>query len=410
MSAILHAVGTAADGAIPDNGARRQADFAALLERVHAIGRDVIAPHADEVDRDARFPGEAFEALKELKLLSAYVPAEYGGMGLDIAQVSRLCEALGQYCASTAMIFAMHQIQVACLVHHGLASPFFRDYARELAQHQRLIASATTEMGIGGDVRSSLCAVRVVDDHFILEKNAPVISYGEIADAILVTCRRSEDAPKNDQALVLVRKEDALLRRLSEWNTLGFRGTCSPGFELKSIGNAQQVFPVPYADIHSRTQHPVAHILWASLWVGLATDALNRARAFVRGEARKTPGVLPINATRLAEADLVMNTMRSTLQATLSEYHALLDGDDPDALSGFAFVIRVNNLKVTASQLVLDVVMRAMLICGISGYRNDSKLSLGRHLRDATGAGLMVNNDRILGQNATMHVALREAS
>jgi len=49
-----------------------------------------------------------------------------------------------------------------------------------------------------------------------------------------------------------------------------------------------------------------------------------------------------------------------------------------------------------------------MVICGIQGYRNDSKLTLGRHLRDAMGASLMVNNDRILGQNATMHVGLRE--
>ena len=383
--------------------------FDALLERVHAIGRDVIAPAAEAVDRDARFPTEAFDALRAEKLLSCYIPAEFGGLGLDITQVSRLCEALGHYCASTAMIFAMHQIQVACLVHHGLDTPFFRDYAREMVAKQSLLASATTELGIGGDVRSSICAARVVDDHFILEKQAPVISYGEAADAILVTCRKSEDAAKNDQVLVLVRKEDALLRRLSEWNTLGFRGTCSPGFELKSIGRAEQIFAVPYAEIHSQTQHPVAHILWASLWVGLASDALGRARQFVRQEARKNPGVTPINATRLAEADIVLGNMKNTLATTLAEYHEAHAAGDVDRLAGFGFVIRVNNLKLTASAMLLDVVMRAMLICGIQGYRNDSKLSLGRHLRDATGASLMVNNDRILGQNATLHVALREA-
>ena len=383
--------------------------FEALLERVHQIGRDVIAPNAEAVDRDARFPMEAFDALRAEKLLSSYVPAEFGGMGLDITQVSRLCEALGHYCASTAMIFAMHQIQAACLVHHGLGTPFFRDYAREMVANQTLLASATTELGIGGDVRSSSCAARVVDDHFILEKQAPVISYGETADAILVTCRKSEDAAKSDQVLVLVRKDDCLLRRLSEWNTLGFRGTCSPGFELKSIGRAEQIFPVPYADIHSATQHPVAHILWASLWTGLADDALSRARQFVRGEARKNPGVTPINATRLAEADIVLGNMKNTLAAVLAEYHGKRGEEDADGLGSFGFAIRVNNLKLVASQLLLDVVMRAMLICGIQGYRNDSKLSLGRHLRDATGASLMVNNDRILGQNATMHVALREA-
>jgi len=48
-----------------------------------------------------------------------------------------------------------------------------------------------------------------------------------------------------------------------------------------------------------------------------------------------------------------------------------------------------------------------MLICGISGYRNDSKHSLGRQLRDAYGAALMVNNDRILGQSSTMQIVLR---
>jgi acyl-CoA dehydrogenase len=385
-----------------------EADFTALLEKVHAIGRDVIAPTADEVDRDARFPREAFAALRAEKLLGAYVPREYGGLGLDVTEVSRLCEALGHYCASTAMIFAMHHIQVACIVHHALGEAFFRDYVREIAARQLLIASATTELGIGGDVRQSICATKIVDRHFILEKQAPVISYGEEADAILATCRKSEDAARSDQVQVLVRKEDCTLTRLSKWDTLGFRGTVSPGFELKSLGHVEQILPVPYAYIHSKTMHPFAHIVWASLWVGLATDALNRARSFVRSEARKNPSAPPISATRLAEADLVLNTMKSALQATLADYQRLLQGDDPESFSSFAFAIRINNLKLTCSQLVLDVVARAMVICGIQGYRNDSKLSLGRHLRDATGAGLMVNNDRILGQNATMHIGLRD--
>ena len=60
----------------------------------------------------------------------------------------------------------------------------------------------------------------------------------------------------------------------------------------------------------------------------------------------------------------------------------------------------MNNLKLSSSRLVIEIVGRAMLICGISGYRNDSKFSLGRHLRDAYGAALMVNNDRIMNHNA----------
>jgi acyl-CoA dehydrogenase len=382
---------------------------AGLLRRVHAIGKEVIAPCAEDVDRNARFPSEALAALKAERLLSAYVPAQFGGMGLTIGELSKVCEVLSQYCASTAMIYAMHQIQVGCIVHHALSSDFFRDYVGELVREQSLLASATTELGIGGNVRTSLCAVKVEGEHFTLEKQTPVISYGNEADAILVTCRRSEDAPPGDQVQVLVRKQDYTLKELSGWDTLGFRGTRSCGFTLTSSGRVEQILPAPYPEIHARTMHPFAHIVWASLWLGIAVDALNKARSVVRAQARKNPGAAPIAGVRLAEADTVLFQMRGGLDSTLDDYQLLLDDADDAPRSMYGFAIKVNSLKLSSSALVIDIVGRAMMICGIAGYQNNSKLSLGRHLRDAYGASLMVNNDRIIGQSATMLIAQREA-
>ena len=86
----------------------------------------------------------------------------------------------------------------------------------------------------------------------------------------------------------------------------------------------------------------------------------------------------------------------------------LAAGDDSAFDSNYGFSGRINNLKVTASQLVVEVVGKAMLICGIAGYRNDSAYTLCRQLRDAYGAALMVNNDRILGQSSTMQLFQRE--
>ena len=380
-----------------------------LLKQVHDLGRDCVALHADAVDRDARFPKEAFDALRGAKLLSCYVPVEYGGMGLGIADLSKICEALALYCGSTAMVFAMHQIQVACIVHHALGSEFFRRYVRDLVEHQYLLASATTELGVGGDVRSSLCAVEMAGDRFTLVKQAPVISYGLSADAILVTARRGPEAGRGDQLHVLVTKKDSTLKPISGWDTMGFRGTCSSGFTLTAEGAAEQILPVPYADIHAKTMHAFSHSVWASLWLGIATDAMNRARSFVRAEARKTPGTLPPSALRLAELDAVHFAFRSSVQNTVGEYHRLLDaGEDSSFNSNYGFSSRVNNLKVVASQLVVDVVGKAMLICGIAGYRNGSPYSLGRQLRDAYGAALMVNNDRILIQSSTMQLFQQE--
>ena len=65
---------------------------------------------ADAVDRQARFPAEAFATLRAERLMSILVPADLGGEGASISDVVDICYMLGRACASTAMIYAMHQI------------------------------------------------------------------------------------------------------------------------------------------------------------------------------------------------------------------------------------------------------------------------------------------------------------
>ena len=62
----------------------RAVDFDGVVAVVHELGRAVVGPAADDVDVRARFPSEALDALKGERLLSAYVPGEYGGMGLPL--------------------------------------------------------------------------------------------------------------------------------------------------------------------------------------------------------------------------------------------------------------------------------------------------------------------------------------
>ena len=370
------------------------------LERAQRIGLEVAAPLADAVDRDARFPSEAFDALRAERMLGIFIPTEFGGGGCSIADLSAICATLGQYCSATAMIFAMHQIQVACIVRHARESRFFQGYLAELADTQALIASATSEIGVGGDVRSSVCTIERDEGSFFLSKRAPVISYGEYADAILATARRAPDAPPSDQVLVLLKRDEFTLVRTSGWDTLGFRGTCSPGFTLSATAKDDHILPETYATISSETMLPVSHIVWSSLWLGIATAAVGRARSYIRGEARKSPGKTPAASVRLAEVVSTLQGMRALVNDSVRDYESIMH--DPDSLSAMNFAIRMNNLKLNCSTTVVDIVSQALLICGMSGYRADSTFSLGRLLRDAYGAALMINNDRIYGANAAM--------
>lgn len=385
-----------------------QAHFDELIQQLHKLGEAVIRPNAADVDAKARFPREGMDELKKLKLMGAYIPTDLGGLGMNISQVARICETIGQYCGSTAMIFAMHQIQVACALHNGLSNEHFREYLKRVATEQRLLASATTEMGVGGDLRSSICAVEADGDRFTLTKNAPVISYGSQADDLFVTARKNSEAPANDQVHVVLSREDYELEPTTAWDTMGFRGTCSEGFIVKSKGHVKQIIPTPFADILSHSMHPTAHILWSSLWLGIATDSVNLARAFVRDLAKKNPNAPQTAAIRLAEVHSILQEMRHNVHNCALEYQKYLEENNTAALDSFSFSVKINNLKLSSSTLILDIVSRSLMICGIAGYRNDTKYSLSRHLRDAYGAALMVNNDRIMNHNSTLLLMQRD--
>lgn len=366
------------------------------------IAADVAAAHASDVDVRGRFPRETMTALAQAKLLSCYVPLEEGGGGTSLAEVAQSITTIGRECGSSAMVYAMHQSQVACLVLQGRAS-YLADLRRRLCDEQLLFASATTEIGVGGDVSRSLCAVEDgPDGTFELVKRAPVISYADDADAIFVTARRTPDSPPNDQVLVVCEKQDLILDKVSTWDTLGLRGTCSPGYLLTARAHRNHIFPAEYADISARVMLPVAHILWASAWLGIAEGAAAKARRYVREAARKPKGSTPPGALRLAELDVQLSSFR----AHVAQAAHVFDSLDHDAAGATAvgLALDFNLLKVHASEAVVEIVTMALRICGIDAYKLDSPWSLGRHLRDAHSAALMVNNDRILGNAASMEL------
>lgn len=317
-----------------------------------------------------------------------------------------MCTAVAQSCGSSGMVLAMHHIQVACIARHGRSSQFFEHYLREVAERQILLASVTSEVGTGGDTRSSICAVECENDRFRLDKDATTVSYGEYADDLLVTCRRAKDAAASDQVLVLLRKGDYQLQRTGEWNTLGMRGTCSPPFKVTSTGPDEQIVPGSFADSSAQSMVPYSHILWSAVWLGIASDAAARAAAFVRADARKKPGTVPQTATRLAEASVMLQSLRQQVTACATDFDGL--GDNMDELLSMGWALRLNNLKIAASEAAPQIVHKALQICGIMGYKNDSPFSVGRQYRDSLSAALMIGNDRIAAKNASMLLVFKD--
>ncbi len=380
-----------------------------LVQAARQIAAEIASRHANDVDRKARFPHEAVAAMKSARLLSAAVPAELGGGGLPLRELANMCAAIGQGCGSSAMVLAMHHIQVACMARHALESPFFRRYLQELVSRQWLLASITSEVGTSGDTRSSVTAVERSGERFVLNKDATTGSYCAHADAMLVTCRRDLDAPRSDQVLVLVNQTDASLKATTTWDTMGMRGTCSPGFRLESSGPIEQILPGSFADSAAQTMVPYSHVLWSALWQGIAADAVARAATYVRGEARKKPGEIPPTAYLLSRATQDLQVMRHHWQSVAAEFDALgAAASDMDALLSMPWALKFNNLKIASSEAAPRVVHQALQITGILGYKNDSPFSVDRQYRDVLSASLMISNERITAKNAPMLLVLKD--
>ena len=382
-----------------DDGEHLLLDRGSLFMQRTATVAALAATEADAVDRQGRFPKAAIDAARAQKLLGMQIPVDFGGLGASVHDITDVCYTLGRACASTAMIFAMHQTKVACLVRHGRGNPYMEALMRRIAGEQLLLASSTTEGQNGGNIRASAAAVGKTDGEITLLRDATVISYGAEADGLVTVARRSDESSASDQVLLALVKEDYALKRTVGWETLGMRGTCSSGFELKVSCPSDRMFTEPYDSIHSQTMTPFAHLTWSSAWAGIAASAVQRAQRFIRKAARSAGGQMPPAAAHFTTARMSLAKLRAIIASNMNAY--VMHQYDERSLSSLDFQSSITLLKVEASELAVETVMCAMRACGLSGYRNDGEFSIGRHLRDVLSAPIMINNDRILANVAT---------
>jgi len=369
-----------------------------LTARARAAA-DAAKTYTAAVDAEARFPSEAFAEIRKQRLLGIQVPQALGGEAASIAEIADVCYILGQACSSTGLIYAMHQIKMACITRHTKGSAALDRILGRIAAEQLLMASSTTEGQAGGNVRSSEAAVEHDGVEVTLERKATVISYAVEADGIVTTARRSADAAGSDQVLLVLLKSDYTLERLQVWDTLGMRGTHSEGFTLRARAAADQIMPEPYDRIHAQTMVPFAHLLWGSVWAGIAAAATGKAQAFIRHAVRGSNGQMPPGAPHFTQAVSSLRTLRGVLAANLRSYEAIMS--DEKAISSLEFQALITLTKVQASELAVTTVLHSLRACGLSGYRNDTEFTIGRLLRDVLSAPLMINNDRILANLAT---------
>ena len=263
-----------------------------FLDGVRRISEDVAAPAADAVDRESRFPHETVAALRAVGALSAFVPVSRGGEGvrspISPPPASSSPGAAPRRGWSTRC--TRSRSPRSCATCAG--SAFFDDYLGDLVAEQRLIASATSEVGVGGDLRTSIAAVTPEGAGVVFEKQAPTISYGAHADDLLTTAAPAPDAEPQRPGAGAHARGRATLEHDGLVGLAGHARHVQPGLRRSRAGSRPTTCSRRRSrEIAAQTMVPVTHILWAHVWLGIATAAYDRARAFVRAAGKRKPGL-----------------------------------------------------------------------------------------------------------------------
>jgi len=140
-----------------------------LRDTVRQFALERVAPVAEELDREKRFPYELVEELGELGLMGMTIPEEYGGGGADTVSYAIAIEELARIDSSVAITVAAHHSLGTLPIYLFGSESQKREWLPELAAGRRLAAFGLTEPGAGSDAGAARTTARLEDGVWVID-------------------------------------------------------------------------------------------------------------------------------------------------------------------------------------------------------------------------------------------------
>lgn len=160
-----------------------------LREMVRDFAINELKPAAHRIDEEERIPPEIINKLRELGLLGAVFPPEYGGSGVGEVGYCVIQEEIGRACLSTATFIGAHQSIGSNAIYIGGSEELKKKYLVPLAEGKYIGAFALTEVLAGSDSFNLRTKARFENGEWILNGEKMWITNGSIADIVSVFAR-----------------------------------------------------------------------------------------------------------------------------------------------------------------------------------------------------------------------------
>ncbi|SOD73639.1 butyryl-CoA dehydrogenase/acyl-CoA dehydrogenase [Jatrophihabitans sp. GAS493] len=350
-------------------------DHVQLREAVRLVAEKKIAPFAAEVDEQAAFPQEAYDALIASDFHAPHVPAEYDGVGADALATCIVIEEVARVCASSSLIPAVNKLGSMPLMLAGSAE-LKAKYLPPLARGEAGFAYGLSEREAGSDTASMKTRAIADGDEWIINGQKSWITNAGVAEFYTVLAVTDPDARRGSNvSAFVVEKSDPGFGFGAKERKLGIKG--SPTRELhfdnvripadRMIGTRGEGLKIALRTLdHTR-------VTIGAQAVGIAQGALDFALGYVKERSQFGKHLAEFQGLQFMLADMAM-----TLEAARSMVYVAAAkserGDSDLPFFGAA-------AKCYASDVAMQITTDAVQLLGGYGYTRDFPVE--RMMRDA---------------------------
>jgi short/branched chain acyl-CoA dehydrogenase len=166
---------------------------------VREFAQQRIAPVAEELDRESRFPYELVAELGELGLMGMTIPEEYGGAGTDTLSYAIAVEELTRVDSSVAITVAAHHSLGTLPIYYFGSEEQRRAWLPDLAAGRKLAAFGLTEPGAGSDAGATRTTAELRDGEWVVNGSKIFITNAgtDITGCVTITARTARDEISN---------------------------------------------------------------------------------------------------------------------------------------------------------------------------------------------------------------------
>ena len=374
----------------------KEAELTALARQ---LGQEKFADRAAEWDRDAIFPTQNYDDMREAGLLAVCIPEAQGGMGADFRAYALTAAELGRYCGATALTWNMHVC--SCLWTGALADDLDMTDAQRTeheairqTHYARIVrdgAIYSQPFSEGGAAAAGVVPFSTradpVEGGWRINGKKIFASLSGHADYYGILCgemKEGERPSRRDTMYMAVPAKADGVKVVGDWDPLGMRGTVSRTLIFDDVIIAEDAALMPRGVYYqAATRWPHMFMTLSPTYVGIAQAAYDFTVQYLRGEV---PGLPPVKRRMYPTKQIAVAEMRVKLEQMKALWFQAVTEAGPDPTK--EQILRAYSAHHVAMETSNDLCRLAIRTCG--GQSMLKTLPLERLYRDSRCGSLML--------------------